>query len=165
MDRNEKKEILNGIQNQIASFDSKASIFIAAIGIVFAVVISLFDVFHSEWFSKASDSYQIWFKVLFCVFLLVTISLLLMFVLVLVPRKSFSQKKYGNYYRDISLTNRNELDAMLHDYSMDDELLTDQIKINADICGRKHLFIFCGELLLMPFVLLITILILFCVFI
>ena len=45
MNRDEKKEILSNIQNQISAFDNKASIFLAAIGIVFALSISLFDVF------------------------------------------------------------------------------------------------------------------------
>lgn len=49
------KEILQGIQSQIGNFDNKASIFLATVGIVFALSSSFLEIFHSEWYIQLED--------------------------------------------------------------------------------------------------------------
>jgi hypothetical protein len=165
MNRDEKKEILSNIQNQISAFDNKASIFLAAIGIVFALAISLFDVFHYDWFIETTNTFQTTFKVLYCAFIVNSIILLSMYVLVLLPRKHNENKLYANYYKDVSLCERDKLNELFNEYSKNDDLLLDQIKINANICARKHRFLNAGIILFIPFIILLSMLILITVLI
>ena len=155
MSRDEKKEILKGIQDQIASFDNKASIFLAAFGIVFALTSTILDNFHSEWFIQMdSYAYTVWFKVLFVLIIVISIFVFLSFALVLFPRKKNISNIYGNYYSDIANSRRDDINEMLNNYATNDELLIDQIKINSDICKRKHCFLEIGMMFLILFVLL-----------
>lgn len=152
MKREEKKEILQGIQNQIGSFDNKASIFLAAVGIVFALSTSFIDVFHNEWYINLNDEkFKNIYKGFFISFIVVFLFVILAFVLVLWPRKKTINKVFGNYYSDIAKEKRENIDKILDDFSNDDTLLVDQIKINSDICNQKHFFLVAGILLLVPF--------------
>ena len=161
MDREEKKEILQGVQNQIGSFDNKASIFLAAVGIVFALATSFMDVFHDQWYIDLNDEvFKNWYRGLFISFVAVSLIIIVAFILVLWPRKKTINKMYGNYYDDIANSNRDDLNLMLDSFSKDDELLIDQIKINSDICKTKHKYLVCGIVLLLPFIGLLSTLIL-----
>ena len=152
MKREEKKEILQGIQNQIGSFDNKASIFLAADGIVFALSTSFIDVFHDDWFINLEDElFKNIYKGLFISFIVVFLFVMMSFVLVLWPRKKTINKTFGDYYSDIAKTKRENIDKILDEFSNDDTLLVDQIKINSDICRKKHSFLVAGILLLVPF--------------
>lgn len=107
MSRDEKKEILQGIQSQIGSFDNKASIFLAAVGIVFALSSSFLEIFHSEWYIQLEDGvYKGWYKGLFISFIIISFFIVLSFILVLRPRKKTINKNYANYYKDIAKTER-----------------------------------------------------------
>ncbi len=157
MSREEKKEILQGIQNQIGSFDNKASIFLATVGIVFALSSSFIEVLHSEWFIKLEDiTYKEWYKGIFIAFVIVSFLIVLSFILVLRPRRKTIDKIYGNYYKDIAKSKREDLNNILDGFANDDELLIDQIKINSNICDKKHFYLVCGELLLIPFIVLLS---------
>lgn len=157
MKRDEKKEILQSIQNQIAGFDNKASIFLAAIGIVFALSTSFFDVFHSDWYiSLVDETFKWWYKFIFITYVCISSITILCFIFVLVPRKKTINKIFGNYYCDIAHTNREKIDELLNDYSKDDVQLTDQIKINSDICNKKHLFLISGVFMMLPFMIVLS---------
>jgi hypothetical protein len=157
MSREEEKEILQGIQNQIGSFDNKASIFLATVGIVFALSSSFIEIFHSEWFIKLEDiTYKGWYKGIFIAFVIVSFLIVLSFILVLRPRKKTIDKIYGNYYKDIAKSKREDLNIILDEFVNDDELLIDQIKINSNICDKKHFYLVCGELLFIPFIILLS---------
>ena len=80
--------------------------------------------------------------------------------MVLRPRKKTINKNYANYYKDIAKTEREELDKVLNDYAKDDELLKDQMKINSEICNKKHFYLVIGEILLIPFIAILSIMIL-----
>ncbi len=161
MSRDEKKEILQGIQNQIGNFDNKASIFLATVGIVFALSSSFLEIFRSEWYIQLEDGvYKWWYKGLFISFIIVSFLMVLSFVLVLRPRKKKNNKNYANYYKDIAKINREELGKVLNDYAKDDELLMDQMKINSEICNKKHFYLVIGEILLIPFIVILSVMIL-----
>ncbi len=88
----EKKEILNNLLSQINAFDSKASILVTAVGVVFALVSSfLLDSNLSLW--QRESSIEIVYKVLFLLFLLTSLAVMFCMVMVILPRR---RKDDGN---------------------------------------------------------------------
>ena len=149
----DNKEILNGIQAQISSFDNKASILLSVVGIVFAIALSFLDVFHSDFFIKQINCFKIGYYIVFGAFILSTAVSIFSFAMVVLPRKHKPGTKYPNYYKDIVKMTKNELETTLKDYAEKSDLVLDQIKINSEICKKKHKWIFAGIILLIPFVL------------
>ncbi len=163
MDDN-KKEILNGVQNQIASFDQKASILLSVVGIIFAIALSFLDVFHTDHFTNQSDCFKIWYYVLFIIFIIVTAFSIFSFAMVILPRKHHVKTKYPNYYKDIVQMTEAELEEAISKYSEKSKLIIEQIKINSGICEKKHKWIFSGILTLIPFVSIIIVLTIMTIF-
>lgn len=158
----EKKEILLGINNQISSFDNKASILISAIGIVFALSLSFLDVFCEETFLLKSQNFKTFYYILFILFIINSIIVIGSYILVIIPRKKIGNKKYVNYYNDIAefdLDEHDDYDGLLEEYTKNNRLLTEQIIINSKICKKKHLFLKIGITSLIPFSLLLLALI------
>ena len=60
---------------------------------------------------------------------------------------------------------RERLNEVFNEYSKNDDLLMNQIKINANICARKHCFLNLGIILFIPFIILLSTLILITVLI
>lgn len=157
MKREEKKEILRGVQAQINSFDNKASILLAAMGIVFGLAISLIDVVHTEWFSVKCATFKHIFIGLSIAFLIISVIEIIMFVLVLIPRRSKEKNKYADYYNDIAECPNSQLNCLFIEYSKNDDLLDEQIKNNSIICNKKHLFLEKGIRILIPFIIILCI--------
>lgn len=158
----EKQEILSGINNQISSFDNKASILISAIGIVFALSLSFLDVFCEDDFLLKSQHFKIVYYILFILFIINTIIVIGSYILVIIPRKKIGNKKYANYYNDIAeldINDYKDYDDLLEDYTKNDILLTEQIIINSKICKTKHTFLKVGIISLIPFSILLLVLI------
>ena len=152
----EKKEILNGLQSQIGSFDNKASILLSVVGIIFAIALSFLDVFHSDYFIEKYLCFKIGYYTLFGVFILATVASIFSFAMVILPRKHNREVKYPNYYKDIVKMTQKDLERALEDYSNKNDLILDQIMINAEISEKKHKWLFVGIISLVPFVLTIV---------
>ena len=156
----EKKEILNNLLSQINAFDSKASILVTAVGVVFALVSSLLlDSNLSVWQSESSIG--IVYKVLFLLFLLISLIVMFCMVMVILPRRRKDDRKlYPNYYLDITKIEKEKLDDAIKNIDIDG-----QIKINAAICTKKEIWFRRGILLLIPFAIILIILVCFVIFI
>ena len=156
----EKKEILNNLLSQINAFDSKASILVTAVGVVFALVSSLLlDSNLSAWQSESSIG--IVYKVLFLLFLLISLIVMFCMVMVILPRRRKDDRKlYPNYYLDITKIEKEKLDDAIKNIDIDG-----QIKINAAICTKKEIWFRRGILLLIPFAIILIILVCFVIFI
>ena len=148
--RNEKKEILNGIFNQIASFDNKANILIQVMGIVFAISISFLTVASDEVFKLKGDVIKICYNVLFILFTINMIIAVLLFILVIFPRKHRDNITYANYYYDIYSLSKEEFNSAFNEYIKDDNRLSEQIIINASVCRYKHRYLTLGIIALIP---------------
>ena len=155
-----KKEILDGIQSQIVSFDNKASILLSVVGIVFALALSFLDVFHAGFYIEQSKYYQVCYCIFFVLFIIVAIAAMVCYVLVILPRRNKTQYMYGNYYLDICQMSKEELVKIYSKEDNVDDCLLGQIIINSQICSKKHKYILAGIVLLIPFGLLLIALIL-----
>ena len=152
------KELLDGIQSQIASFDNKASILLSIVGIVFALALSILNVFQSELYNAQSVSFQKAFLVLFILFIVASVLAIASFAWVIVPRKHHSKNKYPNYYADVCKMDDQELRTTVKEYFEKDTLILEQMKINSEICLKKHKLISLGYVFLFSFITLITVL-------
>ena len=158
------KEILDGIQAQIASFDNKASALLSVVGIVFALALSFLDVFHEDYFIEQAKCFKIWYYILFIIFLVATFFSIFSFAMVIFPRKHRSNIKHPNYYKDIIKMTTGELETKIGDYFKKNDLILSQIKINSGICEKKHKWTITGVLSLIPFVLSIIVLTIMTIF-
>lgn len=148
--REEKQKILDNIYLQISSFDNKANIFITVIGIVFALSLSFLDVFKDCSFVKSNCGVKIYYYICFMLFVLNIIFSIFAFVMVIVPRKYKGKKVNANYYKHITRMSIGDLKKEINDYIKDDEQIINQIKINGDICNKKHNWVMTGMISLLP---------------
>lgn len=153
-----QKELLNGVQSQIASFDNKASILISVVGIIFALALSFLDVFHMDFFIAQSTCFKGWYYLLFIAFIAVTVISILSFAMVILPRKHCTQTLYPNYYRDIVKMSSEDLEIAINKYAEEDTLVLGQLKINSEICNKKHKWLCAGIISMIPFVLILIVL-------
>ena len=155
----DKKDILNNILAQINSFDSKASILVTAVGVVFALI-SSFLLDTSLPLLQNNASIVIVYKVLFLLFFLVSLSIMFCMIMVILPRRRKDDGKlYPNYYRDITKIKKEKLDETIKKLDLDG-----QIKINAIICVKKENWFRNVIKLLIPFATILIALICFSVF-
>ena len=95
----ENKEILNGIYEQIGSFDSKAGILISVVSILLAISLSLIDVLVSIQKEKILP-----FSIVYGLFLISAIITIVFSVMVVFPRntpKKLKGKEVNvNYYKE-----------------------------------------------------------------
>lgn len=148
--REEKQKILDNIYLQISSFDNKANIFITVIGIVFALSLSFLDVFKDCNFAKSNCGVKIYYYICFMLFVLNIIFSIFSFVMVIVPRKYKGKKVNANYYKHIAIMSIGDLKKEINDYIKDEEQIINQIKINGDICNKKHNWVMAGLISLLP---------------
>ena len=156
----EKNEILNNLLSQINAFDSKASILVTAVGVVFALVSSfLLDTNLSIWQNELAI--EVTYKILFLIFLLIAFAVMFCMVMVILPRRRKDDGKlYPNYYLDITKIEKEKLDEAIRNIDIDG-----QIKINAMICTKKEIWFRRGILLLIPFAIILIILVCFAILI
>ena len=148
--REEKQKILDNIYLQISSFDNKANIFITVIGIVFALSLSFLDVFKDCSFVKSNCGVKIYYYICFMLFVLNIIISIFAFVMVIVPRKYKGKEINANYYKHIARMDVEGLKKEINDYIKDEEQIINQIKINGDICNKKHNWVMTGMISLLP---------------
>lgn len=134
----DNKDILQGVTNQIVSFDTKAGILISVIGIIFALSLSLVDV--APLLKQNTTNYHI-FCVFFVLSLVSSIISIVFSLLVVIPRENKQQKVNVNYYRDLDGMSFDEFKKNKLAFMNDEEVMFNQIKINANICNKKHHFL------------------------
>ena len=164
MENSNEKEILEGVQYQISSFDNKASILLSIVGIIFALTLSFLDVFHADFFIIKEQAFKLFYYVLFIFYIAVTITLIFLLIFVIIPRKHKREKEYPNYYMDIKKLEDNELKKSIIQYNSDNSMIIEQIKINAEICAKKHKFLKLGIIFFVPFISLIVAMIFMTIF-
>ena len=157
---NREKEILNGVQAQISSFDNKASILLSVVGIIFALTLSFLDVFHADYYIAKSSAYKGWYFTLFIIYIILTIVLIVSLILVIIPRSHKTKKKYSDYYKDIDDMSIDKLKESIYNSSKNDTDVLEQIKINSNICAKKHYCLKLGAIMYIPFIICIVIMIL-----
>ena len=60
------------------------------------------------------------------------------------------KKVNANYYKHIARMSIGDLKKEINDYIKDEEQIINQIKINGDICNKKHNWVMVGMLSLLP---------------
>lgn len=131
-------EILDRVQAQIASFDSKAASFISVIGIVMGLSLSLLEFVNG----KIEGTYRTWFYSLYLAFMIVGSAVIMLSVFVIRPRSNSSKRRFVNYYRDLKDMKQEEYKDRKAAFEDDKSgLVFEQISINAKICYRKHVFL------------------------
>ena len=82
-------EILDRVQAQIASFDSKAASFISVIGIVMGLSLSLLEFVNG----KIEGAYRTWFYSLYLAFMIVGSAVIMLSVFAIRPRSNSSKRR------------------------------------------------------------------------
>lgn len=153
--RKEKQNILDGIIDQISSFDNKANILITAIGIAFSISLIFVErPYNSQLFKKIN--YYSLYLIIFIIYIISSITAITFFILVVVPRRKKGDNYYANYYNDIAKLEIDDIEKynnIFNKYIEDDKLLTEQIIINSKICKKKHNNLKNGILMLIIMVL------------
>lgn len=147
---NRDKELLDGITNQISSFDNKAGILISVVGILFAFSFSVLEVFT---YVKSHNMF-VCLSVFYCAFVVSTFVTIFLAVMVIVPRVNKLDKVNVNYYRDIVEMNYESFSVNRDNFFTKDDVLFSQIKMNSTICNRKHKFLLASLVSLIPLALL-----------
>ena len=70
--------------------------------------------------------------------------------MVIVPRKYKGKEINANYYKHIARMNAEGLKMEINNYIKDEEQIINQIKINGDICNKKHNWVITGMISLLP---------------
>lgn len=157
-----EKECLEGFiidtKAQIAAFDQKASILLATVGIVFALLSLFSSILGSESFINSSDeTAKTIFRILFIAVCFSAFFSMLIFVLVLFPRrkrKTKNSKTHINYYMDGAKLKPDEFKKEIESYIADNTSLVEQTIVNDKICRTKHILLEIGVFSLIPFVIL-----------
>ncbi len=145
-----KQKILDGIYSQISSFDNKANILISVIGIFFAISLNFLSIFQETSFKNATESERNWYTVLFFLFCVFSVFTIFSFIMVIVPRGNRKKAQNDpNYYKAVAKMSEEEIEKRISQESGD--YLIHQIKINAKICNKKHIWLMAGIIGLIPF--------------
>ena len=145
------KEVLDNIHKQISAFDTKASILIASVGVIFALISNLFFNQDLPIYKSENVALLITYKVFFVIFFINSIAIMFAMIMVVFPRRRKKDGKlYANYYGDIAKIRIDELSDKINKLD-----ISSQIKINAKICSNKEKWLRLGIYLMSTFVLLI----------
>lgn len=141
------KEILNGILAQINSFDSKAGILISVIGIVFGLSLTLLSNFkeYKDCLPKLTA-----FATVYLLFVISSLIAIVFSVLVILPRESKEKKNNVNYYMDLCEMDDCSFKSNSKAFHSDESIFFNQIKTNAKICKKKHKFLRCSIMSMIP---------------
>lgn len=163
-----KLEILQGVQNQISSFDNKASILVSLVGIVFALSLNFLDLFSKFNLEKLSEAEKGKFICVFIIFIAYILSFLVVIIsllFVIIPRTHKKEKINVNYYGDIACMDNKIFQENCEKFYSDNEILFNQIKVNSCICIKKHLFLRNGVFASIVFTILMAALVIISIFI
>lgn len=130
-------ENINIIKEQIDKFDNKANILIAIVSIVFAISLSMLDILKNR--ESITISYILLLIFTSCYFISFGLEMFFLIMVIYPRRKKNKDKKSLSYYLDVSSMTDDEIDACLENIDCSSEI--DQLRINANICTRKHKFL------------------------
>jgi len=166
----EEFNILEIVQTQIVSFDNKAGVLVSILGIIFGLSLSFLDVLarikslENIDFSIVQRRY-VTFGIFYLAFVAFALLSILLAILVIVPRKHHEiEKKNINYYGDLKNMTYEDFHKNGTQSKDFDHMLFNQIKINSDICYKKHFFLKASIFSLIPFALLLITLVIMAVF-
>lgn len=125
------------IKEQIDKFDNKANILIAIVSIVFAISLSMLDIFRE--FESITVSYILLLIFTSLYFISFCLEMIFLIMVIYPRRKKNKDKKSLSYYLDVSSMTDDEINACLENIDYSSEI--DQLRINANICTRKHKFL------------------------
>ena len=150
--KNKARENISIVKAQIASFDNKANILIAIVGIIFAVSLGVFDAFKSINISEASEQMKVkygWLIAL-CIIYFISFSCEMVLLLsVIFPRKKkYNKRLEMSYYYDVAKLNHEEIKSNLIEDN--EEYVIDQLLINSKICVKKHNFLVAAVWTMIP---------------
>ena len=150
--KNEKKEILNGIYSQISSFDNKAGLLISVLGIVFGLSLDFFEIFSKCSFLSCDNVLlKILCYISFGLYCGAFLFSIVCFVCVIIPRSHNGQRNNVNYYKDICAMSLDVFHSNIKNYCENDNIIENQIFVNAHICNKKHLYLKLGIYGLIPY--------------
>ena len=138
------KEILQGIQNQISSFDSKAGILISVVSIILALSLSLVDVLL---ILKGNTIPYVIFSAVYFLFICNAILTISLAILVVIPRTTPKEMlgedkhKNVNYYKDLTKMDYIGFKDNKEIFYGNEQIMFTQIKVNSIICNKKHSFL------------------------
>ncbi len=134
------------IKDQIDKFDNKASILIAIIGIIFTISLSMLSILRE--IKPTTPSYIL--LIVFTSFYFISFCLeMTWLILVIYPRQKRDKENQSlSYYKDVSSMAENEIINCLKSSDYSSEI--DQLKINANICAKKHKFLVMAIWTLIP---------------
>ena len=135
------KRILEGVLNQINSFDSKAGILISIMSIVFGLSLTLLDFLKTN---ELGSCKYIVFSIVYLLFVISIIASIILSVLVIIPRgrPKNAERNNINYYMDLSEMEYDEFKDNRKKFNdINDLAFFNQIKTNALICTKKHKFL------------------------
>ena len=153
------KRILEGVLNQINSFDSKAGILISIMGIVFGLSLTLLEFLKS---GELESCQYIAFSIIYSLFVASMILSILFSVLVIVPRErnKNASRNNVNYYMDLSEMEHSDFKENCKKFNDPNDLaFFNQIKTNALICTKKHKFLKFSIIAMIPAALFMVVLI------
>lgn len=130
-------ENINIIKEQVDKFDNKANILIAIVSIVFAISLSMLDILKNR--ESITISYILLLIFTSCYFISFGLEMFFLIMVIYPRRKKNKDKKSLSYYLDVSSMTDDEIDACLENIDCSSEI--DQLRINANICTRKHKFL------------------------
>ncbi len=134
------------IKEQIDKFDNKANILIAIVSIVFAISLSMLDIFRE--FESITVSYILLLIFTSLYFISFCLEMIFLIMVIYPRRKKNKDKKSLSYYLDVSSMTDDEINACLENIDYSSEI--DQLRINANICTRKHKFLVWAIWTLIP---------------
>lgn len=164
-DKYELTQINDNIQSIIERFDNKASILTAVVGIVFGLSLNFLDLFNA--LKIESNNTKFILLIIFTSFYFVSFILTISFLLaVIYPRRKKTGAKNIIYYGDVANMTDEELEKNINEFSNNEEnsFVKNQLKVNSDVCMKKHkffvkavwslipLFVFMVSLVIMTFI-------------
>lgn len=163
-DKETLNDFLKEVKQQIVSFDTKATALLAVVGIVFAILTDLLNVFKAKEFLECANiCIKRSYLIIFCFYCFFAFIAIVCNILVLVPRitpkKLKDSKKHINYYFDVASLSLEDFDLAFENYLNDDEVVKKQLINNSIICKRKHIFLILGIVFLGLFIILSFVLI------
>ena len=142
------QRILDGVQSQISAFDSKAGILISVIGIVFALSLSMLDVFPN--LTNVTIQYVV-LAVTYGLSLLCELAAIFCSIMVVFPRSHKEIKPCNvNYYMDLSQMDYEAFKTAKSNFFSREETIFRQIETNAKIAKRKHYWLKASIICLIP---------------
>lgn len=138
------------IKEQIDRFDNKANILIAVVSIVFAISLSMVDVFYRLHTSQTQENNAryICLIVFACLYVVSFACEMSFLVAVIYPRKKTTANKSTLYYYDVcNMSTKTIVDKLERE---DICVEVEQLKNNATICKKKHELIVCASWTLFP---------------